>query len=192
MTRTTNYIYVEGCAQQVNRAYNRGGAWVRVSEISELCEVLGTERLRAEITKDEYEARPPGSEDYDSSPPSYWRYLTTTEMFIGHAGSTDGVKFLAAEPIATLIARINAIEFPPIADDSDDALELNDRGAWTSGEDYEPLDLVSWPADASKLFLCLKANRSTSDGVLANGAYWCEVTALKVLLTPAGGEDQAA
>ena len=69
-------------------------------------------------------------------------------------------------------------------------LKLNDRGAWTSGEDYDPLDVVSWPADASRLFLCLKGNRSTSDGVLANASYWCEVTALNALLTPTGGDSE--
>ena len=54
------------------------------------------------------------------------------------------------------------------------ARKLTDRGTWTSGEQYEQLDLVKHPTSA-KRFLALRASKSNSALVLNNEKFWCEL-----------------
>ncbi len=52
---------------------------------------------------------------------------------------------------------------------------LVDRGEWTAGETYRPLDHVTKP-DTTTTVLCLAENKSSSPGVLSNDTLWCEIT----------------
>ncbi len=76
---------------------------------------------------------------------------------------------------ATIEAALAADRFPPPPPEQ---IILTDRGEWTSGETYVPYDLTTDPDNSSRRYLCLKENKSTSSGVLANTAYWCDVSAL--------------
>lgn len=51
---------------------------------------------------------------------------------------------------------------------------LNERGVWTAGESYVPLDHVTHPDTAAGL-LCMANNKSSSAGVLANTKFWCRL-----------------
>lgn len=82
---------------------------------------------------------------------------------------------------ATIEAAIAADRFPP-EPEADDEIVLNDRGVWAAGETYVPLDLAADPDNTSRIYLCLKENKSTSSGALANTSYWCEVSALAAVL----------
>lgn len=52
---------------------------------------------------------------------------------------------------------------------------LTDRGEWTAGETYIPLDYVTKPGTANA-YLCLAENKSSSAGVLSNKSFWCPIT----------------
>lgn len=51
---------------------------------------------------------------------------------------------------------------------------LNERGVWTAGESYVPLDHVTHP-DTAAGHLCMANNKSSSAGVLANTKFWCRL-----------------
>ena len=52
---------------------------------------------------------------------------------------------------------------------------LTDRGEWTAGEDYVPLDYATKPG-TTDTYLCLAENKSSSAGVLSNTSFWCPIT----------------
>ena len=52
---------------------------------------------------------------------------------------------------------------------------LTDRGEWTAGEDYVPLDYATKPG-TTDTYLCLAENKSSSAGVLSNASFWCPIT----------------
>lgn len=135
MARKSSYIKVTGCVEAKQRKVRDDvgdATYIRVENIIEMCEVVGTQRLREASTKAEYDAREPGTDDDwdvrpDGSPPYWHRYVPTTELTLGfvehHLSRTEyshntpatrvHIGLLVPESIEALIARIDATEFPP-------------------------------------------------------------------------------
>lgn len=69
----------------------------------------------------------------------------------------------------TIEAVIAADRFPP---EPPGQMVLNDRGTWTAGESYVPLDVAKHP-DTDKTYINLKASTSSSSLALKNKEFWC-------------------
>lgn len=134
MTRNTNFIKVDGCVYTRWRtALERGQHdslgetnYIRVQDIIEICEVTANYRLWEESTKEEYDNREPGTvKDWENRSGTYFRRVPTTEITLGFVPQERGgdshhvehVGLRVPEHIDSLIARINAIEFPPEPED---------------------------------------------------------------------------
>ena len=135
MARKSSYIKVTGCVEAKQRKVRDDvgdATYIRVENIIEMCEVVGTQRLQEESTQAEYDAREQGTDaDWDArpnaSPPAWYRYVPTTELTLGfvehHLSRTEysyntpatrvHIGLLVPESIEALIARIDATEFPP-------------------------------------------------------------------------------
>ena len=185
----TGFIKVDGCiitgsGREAPYEFHHGQThYIRASEIKELCEVVGNKRLRKEIPAQEYTSIAPDDRfvDRSANPDRYYKYVPTTEIAVAFVGGgTDRsvydfhVGFLAAEPVAALKARIDAIEFPPAP--APEGPQIRDRGPWQPGESYDTFDMVANPDDVSKKLLALKPSRSTSKLVLSNKIFWGAVS----------------
>lgn len=177
--RSTNYVKVEGCAFHESRQEfflhrQEIEAWVRVTDITEICPVSGTKRLWGEITEEEYKAANPqsSSEEYSTDGGRYLKRVPTTRVhmeFQDRNGDAHG--FLVRETPEAFKARVDAIEFPP-APEEPEGPSLTDRGVWQPGESYAQFDLVQDPDDVSKRLIALQASTSTSKLVLSNKEFW--------------------
>ena len=183
----TKFIKVAGCVatvrSRVPETHHGETHYIRVSEIKELCEVVGKQRLREEITLQEYGTT---AEDdrilvRDGADNKYYKYLPTTEIAVAFGvGGTDRyvadvhIGFLAPESVESLKARIDALEFPP-AEPAPCALPVVERDVWRPGDTYAFWDLVLHPDDVSRRFLCIAPSQSSQKTVLDHKATWLEL-----------------
>ena len=89
---------------------------MRIEHILEICPLVGHDRIREEITKEQYDARPNdefyGTTPYTRTTPKYWKYTTSCRIY-ANLDEPTGRVLNVRETAESLIARINAIEYPP-------------------------------------------------------------------------------
>ena len=117
--KKTEYIKLRGCLHQPD---SRAGlssvmedSWMRVEHILEICPLVGHDRIREEITKEQYEARL-NDEFYGTtgfSAVQYWKYTVSSRVYPQLTAGSRNEVLDVPESAESLMARINAIEFPP-------------------------------------------------------------------------------
>lgn len=114
------YVKIHGClARPKSRAHENSAmedSWVRIDHIAEVCPFVGLDRIRESITKEEYDARP--NDDFYSSNVEgvvtlYWKYFTSCRILFSVLTERSDITYEVRESAESLMARINAAEFPP-------------------------------------------------------------------------------
>ena len=178
---TWPFIRLVGFSHGVGTHPRRGDAdkvsYVRVTEIREVCPLVGDQRREVEITEDEYDAgvlTAPHDFRHDMNGDAYYQYVPSCEIIFqfqggGTHGNHDAANMYVHESGESLMNRVAAIE-------SRRSLHrLRDRGEWEAGEQYHALDFVTKPG-TTDTFLAMADSKSSSVGVLSNAALWCGVT----------------
>ena len=85
--KKTNFVKVQGCliGPNVNVSNNntREDSWLRIADILEVCPLLNDDRIREEITKEEYDARPNDTHygmHVRRSTTDYWKYYDSCRI----------------------------------------------------------------------------------------------------------------
>ena len=166
-------------------------SWVRVTDIVDICQAGDRHEILVHLTKEEYDNRDPNGRYRTWGDTGFGQYVPTVILFLRHfdrdvpsahshthtgavrtTGHVDDVvKLVAAAERAARVDEALAIDAARVALKHPN--RIIDRGAWVSGQDYEPLDYVT---DAGQGYLCQAANTSTSSAVLQNTTYWCKFT----------------
>ena len=98
---------------------------MRIEHILEICPLAGHDRIREEITKEEYDARPNdelcGTTPHGSTAFKYWKYTVSSRVYPNITVGDRNTVLDVPESAESLIARINALEFPP---ETPDPVEL--------------------------------------------------------------------
>ena len=170
-------------------------SFLNVSHIADVCDVEGTQRLREEITKEEYDGRVQSQQsrrDYVKENDRYFRHSDTAEILLSmfaaaannHRANTYSYSVLVRGTAADIVAQIEkasrdaaVAQAKAIADAVDPAPRLNDLGEWEAEVTYAMLDVVSVPGDPSQRYLAIAENTSSSKAILTNKSFWCRFPA---------------
>ena len=194
------FVEIEGRFEGAHREsdYQHGHEWtetegtffVRCSEIQDIKDLVGVERMIVEVGRDEYNGLQ--AEDRLIKSEKYYKRCTSVEISLQYL-STEVQKHSHASIIApnlTAAQLIEKIEKATLdfegrkAVAAEKAMDehlngppqgITDRGRWAAGESFKPFDRVHKGKDENKTFLCIQEHESSDVSELNNPAYWCKL-----------------
>ena len=143
--------------------------WFHVDSIDEICDTDPRPRLPAEGDGEKIPMVFIRMHGGHSGGHPYWLEADGTAAEV-----TASIVAMRAAGAATDAAALAEALKPLLAAPAPPPHAVNDRGEWTSGERYAPLDYVTHP-DTAAGHLCMASNKSSSAGVLANTKFWCRL-----------------
>ena len=168
----SGFIKLDHCL--IGTGKDLGPAYVRVTDIVDLCEARDRERIGVYTDQATYDNRAPGT-DVDwvvtgsGENKMYYHYRPTVSITVGfHTNGRASVKVV--EGFEEFKARVDAIEFPK------DVPVIVNRGIWKSGEEYQILDLVEHPDDPLRRLIAMQNHLAKSKLILNDKAVWCQLS----------------
>ena len=116
----SGFIKVIGCVESLRSTSvtpELQNSWIRIEHIFDICPLEGQYRIKEEITQDEYDNRP-NDEYYGIVQTGQtvfrnFKYFDSCRIHPADINSTFTLILNVRESAESLIARINAVEFPP-------------------------------------------------------------------------------